>query len=63
MKKRIKRFIMQTFLAATICAIIGEWWSMAEVNLYGFSQHSVVDALAAGAIAFGIAGLLMDEEG
>lgn len=63
MKKQVKRFIMQTFIAATICAIIGEFWSMAEVNLYGFSQHSVVDSLAAGTIALGIAGLLINEEG
>lgn len=46
---------MRTFLRITACLLIFigicEAWEFAEIALYGISQKSAVDALAAGFIA------------
>lgn len=46
---------MRTFLRITACLLIYIWiceaWELAEITLYGISQKSAVDALAAGLIA------------
>lgn len=61
MSKWLKSFIAELLLAIFICCIISELWREAEINLYGFSQQSAIDAFAAWIMAYSLAELLMDK--
>ena len=59
---RLARYIITLGIAGILCYIIIMLWKMAEVKLYGWSQDSIIDNLAAGTIAYAIADLLMGGE-
>ena len=57
--ERLARFVFRTGVAIMLCYIIAMWWQMAEVRIYGFSQESIIDALAAATIALGAADFMV----
>lgn len=60
MIKWVKTIIIQLLLSIIICSFISELWLEAEINLYGYSQHSAVDSFAAWIMSFSLAEFLMD---
>ena len=55
----LARYLFKVAIASCLVCIIGAWWQMAEVKLYGYSQESIIDALAAGTLAYGIADFMV----
>lgn len=56
--KRLANIIITVILAAIIYDVIAMWWQMAEVKMYGWSQVSIIDSMAAWTIALGAANAL-----
>ena len=46
----IAKLLFTSVTAAALYTIISKWWVLAEVKLYGWSQISAVDTLAASII-------------
>ena len=55
----LARFIFRTGVAIILCYIISAWWQMAEVKMYGYSQESIIDTMAAATIALAAAELMV----
>ena len=57
--KQLARYVCRLSVAIILCCIIAMWWRMAEVKLYGFSQESIIDTMAAATIALGAADFMV----
>ena len=56
---RLARFVFRLCIAIILCYIIVMLWRMAEVKIYGYSQESIIDTLAAATIALGAADFMV----
>ena len=59
---RLTRFVFRIGVATVLCYIISAWWQMAEVKMYGYSQESIIDTMAAATIALTAAELMVGGE-
>lgn len=58
----LARYVFRLGVAIILCYIISMLWLMAEVKLYGYSQESIIDTLAAATLAYGIADFMVGGE-
>lgn len=62
MNDKIKLFALRLIFSVVLCYSLMGLWKIAEIKMYGFYQHSVLDKYAAGAISFLLACVLIREE-